>query len=237
MIPPCGLPRCGFCRGRCAESCGSANFRAAPVECELGPDRMFVALATDAVPVVLDAEGDRGRFVQEEAGRWSEAEAFRQSGFADGIGVVRAQAQFERARKARLESVEGVGVESEIAEASAFLALVAVLVMFFVMIFPVLVVMIFPVMIDFVGVVTVSGGGDRAEGTEEEFRAPAEVIAAGFESMFAPFVFGVEAGDRGCAVGGIVAPCGGGSEADAVEVIDLDQIGPVCGNEQAFEGG
>lgn len=175
MILPCGLPRCGFCRGRCAESCGSADFRAAPVECELGPDRMFVALAADAVPVVLDAEGDRGRLVQEEARGRSEAEAFRQSGVADGIGVVRAQAQFERARKARLESVEGVGVESEIAEASAFLALVAVLVaVLIVMVFPVLVVMIvlvfpvmivlvfvvmiFPVMIDFVGVVTVSGG-------------------------------------------------------------------------------
>lgn len=78
---------------------------------------------------------------------------------------------------------------------------------------------------------------DGAEAAEHGFGAPAEVVAAWFEAIFAPFVFCVETVDVGGAVELVIAPCAGGAEAEPVEIVDLDEIGPVGGEEEVLEGG
>ena len=231
---------------------GSADFGAAPVEAELGPEGVFVAGVAEAVPVVLEADGDGGGFVEEEASGGAEAEAVVEAGVGDAVGVFCAEGEFEGACEAGLVAVEGVGVDTEVGEGAALwgvvvigmivvIGIVVVVVFFFVVMIGVVagVIVVFLV----IGVIVVVGrfawerAADGAEAAEHGFGAPAEVVAAWFEAIFAPFVFSVEAVDVGGAIELVIAPCAGGSEAEPVEIVDLDEIGPVGGEEEVFEGG
>ena len=75
---------------------------------------MFVAGVAEAVPVVLEADGDGGGFVEEEASGGAEAEAVVEACVGDAVGVFCAEGEFEGACEAGLVAVEGVGVDSEV---------------------------------------------------------------------------------------------------------------------------
>ena len=87
----------------------------------------------------MEADGDGGGFIEEEASGGAEAEAVFEAGVGDAVGVFCAEGEFEWACEAGLVAVEGVGVDAEVGEGAALggivvIGLVVVMVFFFVVV-------------------------------------------------------------------------------------------------------
>jgi hypothetical protein len=74
----------------------------------------------------LEADGDGGGFIEEEASGGAEAEAVFEAGVGDAVGVFCAEGEFEWACEAGLVAVEGVGVDPEVGEGAALGGIVVI---------------------------------------------------------------------------------------------------------------